>query len=106
MFATASWLTYTMFTFLEPTPSYSPTVILFLGDFLPRTLVASKLLMITVPFVIYAVTRYLYIIYEKKEGESPERVLLSDKPLLTSVVLWGISLFVVIYILELSFVRS
>ncbi len=106
MFATSAWLSYTMFTFLEPTPSYSPTVLLLLGDILPRTLVASKLLMLTVPFVIYAIMRYLYIIYEKREGESPETVLLSDKPLLTSIILWGLVLILVIYILEFSITRD
>lgn len=53
--------------------------------------------MASVPFVIYGVMRYLFVIYEKKEGESPERVLLSDIPLLSSVVLWGVLVFVVIY---------
>ncbi|OGD91792.1 hypothetical protein A3D81_01495, partial [Candidatus Curtissbacteria bacterium RIFCSPHIGHO2_02_FULL_40_17] len=83
MFATTTWLAYTMFTFLQPPPSAGPQVLVLFGDYLPRTLLASKWLMITVPFVIYGVMRYLYVIYEKKEGESPERVLLSDIPLLT-----------------------
>jgi len=97
MFATTSWLTYAMFAFLEPIPTFSPTVMIFMGEFLPRTFFASKLLMASVPFVIYAVMRYLYIIYERKEGESPEVVLLSDKPLLASVVLWSVIVIGVIY---------
>lgn len=97
MFATTSWLTYAMFAFLEPLPSVSPTVMIFMGEFLPRTFFASKLLMASVPFVIYGVMRYLYIIYERKEGESPEKVLLSDKPLLISVILWGLISIAVIY---------
>lgn len=96
MFATATWLSYTMFTFLQP-PPVGPQVLVIFGDFLPRTLLASKWLMLTVPFVIYGVMRYLFVIYEKKEGESPERVLLSDIPLLTSVVIWGILVFLIIY---------
>ena len=36
-------------------------------------------------------------IYEKKEGESPERILLSDTPLLATVVIWIVLVFVVIY---------
>lgn len=97
MFATATWLSYTMFTFLQPPPSAGPQVLILFGDFLPRTFLASKWLMISVPLVIYGVMRYLYVIYEKREGESPERVLLSDIPLLTSVVLWGFLVFVIIY---------
>ncbi|OGD88084.1 hypothetical protein A2870_04540 [Candidatus Curtissbacteria bacterium RIFCSPHIGHO2_01_FULL_41_11] len=97
MFATASWFSYTMFTFLQPPPTAGPQVLILFGDYLPRTFLASKWLMVTVPFVIYGVMRYLYVIYEKKEGESPERVLLSDVPLLTSVVSWIFLVFVVIY---------
>ena len=101
MFATATWLSYTMFTFLQPPPQAGPQVLVLFGDFLPRTFLASKWLMITVPFVIYGVMRYLYVIYEKKEGESPERVFLSDIPLLTSVVAWVFLVFLIIYASDL-----
>ncbi|MBI2598705.1 UbiA prenyltransferase family protein [Candidatus Curtissbacteria bacterium] len=97
MFATTCWFSYTMFTFLQPPPSAGPQVLVLFGDYLPRTFLASKWLMATVPFVIYGVMRYLYVIYEKKEGESPERVLLSDYPLLWTVSLWIIMVFVIIY---------
>lgn len=97
MFATASWFSYTMFTFLQPPPQASPQVLTLFGDYLPPTFLASKWLMITVPFVIYGVMRYLYVIHEKKEGESPERVLLSDTPLLISVLSWIMLVFVIIY---------
>ncbi len=97
MFATASWFSYTMFTFLQPPPSAGPQVLILFGDYLPRTFLASKWLMLTVPFVIYGVMRYLYVIYEKKEGESPEKVLLSDIPLLLSILIWVILVFLVIY---------
>lgn len=97
MFATATWFSYTMFTFLQPPPTASPQVITLFGGYLPSTFLASKWLMATVPFVIYGVMRYLYVIHEKKEGESPERVLLSDWPLLVSVLGWGFLVFVIIY---------
>lgn len=97
MFATTCLFSYTMFTFLQPTPIVGTQITLNFGDYLPRTLLASKWLMVSVPFVIYGVMRYLYVIHEKKEGESPERVLLSDTPLLTTVVLWAISIFIIIY---------
>lgn len=108
MFATSAWLSYTMFTFLQPPPEAGPQVLVLFGDFLPRTLLASKWLMITVPFVIYGVMRYLYVIHEKKEGESPERILLSDIPLLASVIFWIVTVFVIIYggeILPAKFLR-
>jgi len=41
--------------------------------------------------------RYLRIIYEGSRAEAPERVLLSDKPLLGTVILWGIMIVLIIY---------
>jgi 4-hydroxybenzoate polyprenyltransferase len=49
------------------------------------------MLMITIPFVIYAIFRYLYLIYQRGEGGAPDELLLKDLPLASSVVLWGIS---------------
>ncbi|OGD86314.1 hypothetical protein A2Z23_00130 [Candidatus Curtissbacteria bacterium RBG_16_39_7] len=97
MFATATFITYTLFTFLEPLPPPSPTVLIFLGEQLPRTFVATKFLMITIIPVLYGIMRYLYLIYEKKEGESPEEILVSDGPLFTSVLLWLILVLTVVY---------
>jgi len=87
MSAAFSIITYSLFTFQISAESFTMTP---LQQFLPSTLVGAKLLMLTIPLVIYGVARYLYVIYEMKEGESPERVLLSDKPLLINTILWGI----------------
>ena len=98
MFATSAWLTYAFFAFLQPPIQARQAFSIFLGGFeLPFT--EAKYLMATVPVVIYAVMRYLYIIYEKKEGESPERVLLSDTPMLSTTVLWLILVIGIIYYL-------
>lgn len=86
MFANSTWLTYAFFAFLQP-----PIQAKFFSE--------AKYLMATVPIVIYAVMRYLYIIYEKKEGESPERVILTDTPLLSAVLIWGIMVIGIIYYL-------
>ena len=58
--------------------------------------------MLTIPIVIYGVARYLFVIYEKKEGESPERVLLSDRPLLFAVILWGLVILTIVYFFPLG----
>jgi len=42
----------------------------------------------TFPFVLYGIFRYLYLIYQKQEGGSPERIVLADRPLLSCVLLW------------------
>lgn len=97
MFATASWITYALFTFNYPSPRPNERLSNFLFDYLPATIEQSKWLMVSIPFVLYGVMRYLYIIYEKKEGESPERVVLSDQPLLATAVLWFISIIIVLY---------
>jgi len=96
MFASATWFTYALFAFQHridvadgPIPSFFALV--------PRTLVLQKWLMITVPVVIYGVMRYLQLIYEKNQGESPERVFLSDMPLLGSVIIWFILTLTVLY---------
>jgi hypothetical protein len=54
-------------------------------------------MMATIPFVVYGIMRYLQLIYEKNEGESPERVLLSDKPLILTVVMWIVMVIGVLY---------
>lgn len=98
MFANSTWLSYALFTFLQPTISARPRIALIFDNFsLPFG--QAKYLMATIPVVIYGVMRYLYIIYEKKEGESPERVLLTDQPLLITVVLWLVMVIGIIYYL-------
>lgn len=96
MFANTTWLTYALFTFLQPTVTPEGHLLTIMSV-VPRAFVNRKLLMITVPVVIYGVMRYLQLIYEKGEGESPAKVLTSDKPLLISVFLWGILVIGVIY---------
>jgi 4-hydroxybenzoate polyprenyltransferase len=97
MAATYTIITYSLFTFQISTENTSAKLL----DVLPSILKSPKWMMLTIPFVIYGVARYLYVIYETQEGESPERVLLSDKPLLFTVVLWSLFVLLVIYLLPL-----
>ena len=96
MFANTTWLTYALFTFLQPPEMPEGRLLTIMAD-LPRTFITQKWLMATIPVVIYGVMRYLQLIYEKGEGDSPEKVLLSDKPLLTTVCLWGFMIILIIY---------
>jgi decaprenyl-phosphate phosphoribosyltransferase len=100
MFSTATWLAYALFTFFEPPPPIFhkfPFLVSFLTD-LPITLTGTnKWLMATIPIVIFGVMRYTKIIYEGERAEAPERVLLSDQPLLTSILLWGFLVVFIIY---------
>ena len=54
-------------------------------------------LIYTFPFVLYGIFRYLFLIHKDHGGEAPERVLISDLPLLLSVILWGICCVLIIY---------
>jgi 4-hydroxybenzoate polyprenyltransferase len=51
----------------------------------------------TFPFVLYGIFRYLYLIHQKNQGGAPEKVLVSDLPLLLSVILWGLFCMLIIY---------
>ncbi len=99
MFANATWLTYALFAFQNETITPDVRVEL-LYSFLPKTLHSQKLLMLTLPFVIFGVMRYLQLIYEDNQGESPERVILRDKTLLATVILFGLSVMTIIYVLS------
>lgn len=54
-------------------------------------------LIYTFPFVLYGIFRYLYLIHKRKQGGAPEKVLLTDLPLMVSVVLWGFCSMLIIY---------
>jgi 4-hydroxybenzoate polyprenyltransferase len=79
MMATASIMAYSLYTFSER-PGTPP------------------LLMLTIPFVIYGIFRYLYLVRVVGLGGSPEEVLLGDAPLLGAVVLWGLLSVAILYL--------
>ncbi|MDI3339050.1 MAG: decaprenyl-phosphate phosphoribosyltransferase [Sphaerobacter sp.] len=54
-------------------------------------------MMLTIPFVIYGIFRYLFLVHRKNGGGAPEQVLLDDLPLLLSIVLWGITTILILY---------
>lgn len=58
---------------------------------------ANHSLMITIPFVIFGVFRYLYLLYVKGEGERPDELLWRDRQILGSVVLCVVVVMVLLY---------
>ena len=54
-------------------------------------------LMYTVPFVMYGIFRYLYLVHQKNQGGAPDRVLLTDAPLLLNVVLYVAAVVLILY---------
>jgi 4-hydroxybenzoate polyprenyltransferase len=55
-------------------------------------------MMLTIPFVMYSIFRYLYLIQVKHAGGTPEEILLSDRPFQISMVLWGLAVLAVFYL--------
>lgn len=53
-------------------------------------------LVLTVPFVLYGIFRYLYLIHQRQVGGNPTRVLLTDKPLMFNVLLWLVAVLVIL----------
>jgi 4-hydroxybenzoate polyprenyltransferase len=56
----------------------------------------------TIPFVLYGIFRYLYLVYKRKEGGSPTEALLTDKALAADVFLWVLAVLVILYFIPLS----
>ena len=57
----------------------------------------DHVMMLTIPFVLYGIFRYLYLIQVKHFGGAPEDVLFSDHPLQLTILLWGISVLIIFY---------
>jgi 4-hydroxybenzoate polyprenyltransferase len=49
------------------------------------------------PFVLFGIFRYLYLVHKENKGGAPEKVLISDRPLQVSVILWGLTCMLIIY---------
>lgn len=94
MFGNASWMSWSLFTFFE-SPTAATPIWVFLAEISKATTI-NKLLMITIPVVIFGIMRYESLIFEEK-SEAPEKVLLTDLPLISSVATWGVMVLVIIY---------
>lgn len=57
----------------------------------------TKNLLLTVPFVLYGIFRYLYLVHQKDEGGSPEALIIKDKPLLVDLFLWIATAALILY---------
>jgi 4-hydroxybenzoate polyprenyltransferase len=77
----------------------SVVVMYILYTFSPE--VSQKLgtdnLFLTIPFVVYGIFRYLYLIHKEEKGGSPTRVLITDRPILLTVLLWLLTSILILY---------
>lgn len=92
MFGNAAWMSWALFTFFE-SPRVSTPLWILLAEISKATAI-NKLLMITIPFTIFGIMRYQNLIFENR-SEAPEKLLLTDIPLVTSVAVWvGLVVFI------------
>jgi 4-hydroxybenzoate polyprenyltransferase len=59
---------------------------------------ANHSMMLTIPFVMYAIFRYLYLIEVEHSGGAPEEILLTDRPFQISMMLWAAAVLAVFYL--------
>jgi 4-hydroxybenzoate polyprenyltransferase len=78
---TCTIITYSLYTFSAP------------------NLPGNHIMMLTIPFVIYGIFRYLYLVQVEELGEAPEEILFSDRPLQGAIFLWGIAILGIYYFL-------
>jgi 4-hydroxybenzoate polyprenyltransferase len=65
----------------------------------PETLekFGGRPLYLTIPFVLYGIFRYLYLMYAQEQGGNPSEHLYRDRPTLVNVILWGLAVLVILY---------
>lgn len=69
-----------------------------LYTFSAPNLPGNHAMMLTIPFAIYGILRYLYLIQNKQGGGAPEEELLSDRPLQVTILLWGLVVVLILYL--------
>ncbi|GAB1422380.1 decaprenyl-phosphate phosphoribosyltransferase [Anaerolineales bacterium] len=75
------------------------TYILYTIEADTRMIANVNLAIITVPVVLYGLFRYLYIIHVTGEGSAPDELLLKDRPLQVTIVVWALMFIILLYIL-------
>ena len=77
---TITIITYSLYTFSAP------------------NLPDNHITMLTIPFVIYGVFRYLYLLQVEGHGEAPEEIVLTDRPFQINMLIWGTSILLIFYL--------
>ncbi len=78
----------------------SAVVAYSLYTFLAEGLPENHAMMLTIPFVLYGIFRYLYLIHIRNEGGAPEDILLRDRPMQITLMLYGAMVFSALYLLS------
>lgn len=75
----------------------SATIISYALYTITGTKFGSSKMVLTIPFVLYGILRYLYLVYKKDEGGSPDILLFKDKYLLINILLWLLAVTIILY---------
>ena len=84
---------------LQGVVTTSAVVSYSLYTFLAEGLPDNHAMMLTIPFVLYGIFRYLYLIHIRNEGGAPEEILLRDRPFQVNLLFYGLTVFVALYLL-------
>lgn len=84
---------------LQGVVTTSAVVSYSLYTFLAEGLPENHAMMLTIPFVLYGIFRYLYLIHIRNEGGAPEEILLRDRPFQINLLFYGLTVFVALYLL-------
>ena len=69
-----------------------------LYTFSAHNLPENHAMMLTIPFVIYGIFRYLYLVQARQSGGAPEDVLFTDRSLQITLLMWGLAVLLIFYI--------
>lgn len=97
-FATATIIAYATYTYVEKIPQVNTIFTPIMGRYLPG-FEARKWMMVTIPLVVYGISRYAQLLYEKVEGERPEKIITKDMPLVATIILWVSIIILLMYVL-------
>jgi decaprenyl-phosphate phosphoribosyltransferase len=97
-FATATIIAFSFYTYFEKPPETTAIFSEAIAQIFPG-FEARKWMMISIPLVVYGIARYAQLLYEKEQGERPETIITTDRPLVITLFLWGIIVIGLIYIL-------
>lgn len=82
MVTTATLIAYSLYTFSDA-PNLPP----------------NNAMMLTIPIVMYALFRYLYLVHVEQRGGAPDELVFQDRPFFASVIVWGLTVVVMLYLL-------
>lgn len=96
-FASATFIAYATYTYVEKPPQVFGPFSEHIHRLAP-SFEAKRWMMVTVPLVVYGIARYAQLLYEREEGERPEKIITTDVPLMVTIFLWGTVVVGLIYL--------